>query len=268
MVQKESRVWARFGAEVKRLRSGAGITQVRLGGSVNMSDSLISAIENGTRAPKREYAEALDAALSTGGTLTRLWLDLNDSLGVPEWWRDISLLERAAVEIREYQMVLIPGLLQTADYARTAMRAGRLWDPDEVIERDVEARVSRLRSLQEGVFLWFVVDEFALRRVVGDTRIMNCQLDRVLSLIEDGTIRLQIIPQHAPQHPGMSGGLRILSFTDRAAVALAEHLVGEEIVDNPEGVRRCSKLYGALQAEALSPTASVAMLQKIRKGDQ
>ncbi|CAM3559442.1 helix-turn-helix transcriptional regulator [Nocardiopsis gilva] len=256
--------------EVKKLRSKAGLTQVQIHSKTGISASMLSAIENATRAPKRNHAELLDKALSTGGALVRLWLDINDSVNVPDWWRNIGIMERNAVEIREYQMVLIPGLLQTDAYARTVMRTVRRWDPPEVIEQDVEARMSRWDKLRDDVFLWFVVDEYALTRVVGDTQMMRDQLDRVLDLISKERISFQVITQPKPLHPGMSGPLRLLDFHDRSPVALVEHLVGEEVVDdsNRFRVRHCRTLFGALQAEALSLSESASMLKKIREDYQ
>ncbi|MUL42050.1 helix-turn-helix domain-containing protein [Streptomonospora sp. PA3] len=257
--------WASFRSEVRKLRSQSGFTQVRLGKATQMSSSLLSAIETGTRTPKRSHAEILDTAFSTGGRLTRLWLDINDSLDVPEWWRNISLLEREAIEISEYHMTLIPGLLQTPEYARTSMRLGRRWDPQSVIDRDVEARAARFSQLRDDVCLWFVVDEYALTRVVGSERVMSSQLDHILTAIEDNRVRFQVITQPAPHHPGMSGPVRILDFEDRNPVALVEHLMGEEVIQRADPVRKCRSLFGALQAEALSPTDSAKMIKTIRE---
>lgn len=257
--------WVSFRSEMKRLRSQSGFTQVRLGKSTQISSSLLSAIETGTRAPKRSHAEILDKAFSTGGSLLRLWLDINDSLEVPDWWRNIGLLERGAVEISEYHMTMIPGLLQTPEYARTAMSLGRRWDPGSVINRDVDARAARFSQLKEGICLWFVVDEYALTRMVGSAQIMSAQLEHILRLVEADKIRMQVIGQPAPNHPGMSGPVRILDFEDRSPVALVEHLVGEEVIQGPDPVRKCRSLFGSLQAEAFSPTSSAKMVRQIRE---
>jgi transcriptional regulator with XRE-family HTH domain len=257
--------WRGFGAELKRMRTNAGLTQLRLGSVANVSGSLISAIEKGTRPPKRTHAEHLDTALSTGGTLTRLWLDINKTLDVPDWWRDNGQLERRAIEIREYISTLIPGLLQTEAYARTAMAAGRPWDTRTAIDHDVTVRLRRRSEFQHSPLLWFVVDEYALTRIVGSKELMLEQLDSLVKAIEDEEIRFQLITQPAPHHPGMSGQFRILSYGDRGPVALVEHLLGEEVIESSEKVRQCQLLYGALQGEALSLTESARMVRKIRE---
>lgn len=265
MLEQPNPRWLGFSAELKRLRTNAGITQVSLGSTANISDSLISAIEKGARSPKRTHAEVLDTALSTGGTLTRLWLDINNSLDVPEWWRDIGLLERQAVEIKEYSSTLIPGLLQTEDYACTTMSAGRPWDARSAIDHDVKVRLRRRNELHRDPLLWYVVDEFALTRLVGSTDLMYAQLDAIVQAIENGEIKLQVVTQPAPHHPGLSGQFRVLGFGDRSPVTLVEHLMGEEVIESAEQVRRCQLLFGAVQGEALSLTDSATKTRKIRE---
>ncbi|QBI52239.1 Helix-turn-helix protein [Streptomonospora litoralis] len=198
MAERSYPTWRRFGSELRNRRTLAGISQGKLGKKVNTSTAMISAVERGTRAPKREIAESLDTAFSTGGTFTRLWIDLAAQQDVPEWFIDALHLEREAVEIREYQMTLVPGLLQTPEYARSMMRHGRPWDDAEAIDRLVDSRMARLAKLGTNPLLWFVVDECAIRRLVGDREVMRCQLARLINLLEDGKVRIQVIPQHAP----------------------------------------------------------------------
>ncbi|MFC3995544.1 helix-turn-helix domain-containing protein [Nocardiopsis sediminis] len=257
--------WKQFGTHVKRMRDQAGFTQDRVHGMTGISKSMLSAIENSARAPKRSHAELLDKAFSTGGAMVRLWLDIHGSVDVPEWWRDIGAMERNAVEIREYQMTLFPGLIQTSTYARALMLAGRPWDPPEEVERDVESRIARRDQLRDAVFLWFVVDEFALRRRVGNSAVMRDQMTRILDLVAEKRIRFQVIPDGLVDHPGLSGPIRILDFADRSPVVLAEHRMGEDVVTAPRKVRQCRSLFGALQAEALSPSESARMITRIRE---
>ncbi|MDA2812016.1 helix-turn-helix transcriptional regulator [Nocardiopsis sp. RSe5-2] len=265
MPSKVKREWTRFGAEVKKLREKSGFTQVRVQSETGISASMLSSIENATRAPKRNHADILDRVFAAEGVLIRIWLDVNDTAFMPDWWRDIGLLEREAVEIREYQMLIIPGVLQTEAYARAVIRPGRPWDSQEAVERDVEARLERWNRLRGEVLLWFVVDEYTLTRVVESRETMGGQLDHVARLIDEARIRLQVIPQPKVYHPGMSGALRLLDFKDRSPVALVEHLAGEEIIHDSDRVRHLRTLYGALQGEALSLEESAHVLRKIRK---
>ncbi|QVQ50863.1 helix-turn-helix transcriptional regulator [Spiractinospora alimapuensis] len=265
MTSEAENQWHEFSNELRHYRTKEGITQVTLGAAVNMSGSMISAIENGTREPKRSHAEAMDTALSTDGKLTRLWLDINNNVDVPAWWRDIGLLEREAVEIREYTTTFIPGLLQTEEYARTFMTDARPWATPMEIDQDVRARVKRRGELNLNPLLWYVVDEVALKRVVGSRELIHDQLTHIITLMDASSLKLQIIPEYAPHHPGMNGNFRVLRFTGRTSVVLVEHLLGEEVVENAEQINRCETLFGALQAEALSLTESGKMIKKIRE---
>lgn len=265
MAEKIHAAWARLGSEIRRLRRITDISQDRLAKMVNISPAMMSSLERGTRTPKREHAEAIDAALNAGGALERLWINLTNQEDVPGWFREIVLMERQAIDIREYQIALVPGVLQTADYARTILKHGRPWDGQEEVNRLVDARLNRAEGVMKAgsPLLWFVVDEVVVQRMIGTQEIMRGQLAYLLQLIDGDVIRLQLVPQDTPTHPGLSGPFRIMSFSDRPPVAHAEHLVGEELIESSEGVQRCNAIFGALQAEALSPRASAELLRKM-----
>ncbi len=264
MVEKPLPVWVRFGAEVRRLRVHAGFSQDQLARNCNVSSSMVSAVERGTRAAKRDQAESLDAALSTGGHLTRLWENLIKQDAVPDWFRHVVALEHQAIEIRMYHTSLIPGLLQTAGYARTVLRYGRPWDCDDAVERLVKSRVERQEALakEDRPLLWTVLDEVVVRRVVGSPAVMRDQLAHLLALADGPQSRLQIIPQRPLGHPGLSGPFRLMSFQDKPTVAYVEHMLGGELVDQSDDVRHCSTIFGALQAEALSPRDSADLIRE------
>ncbi|MEY9212266.1 helix-turn-helix transcriptional regulator [Thermobifida halotolerans] len=266
MVEKPHPVWIRFGSEVRRFRQLAGLSQAQLAKSANISPSMFSAIERGTRIPKKDFAEALDALHDTGGSFTRLWINLTNKEEIPDWFANILVLEQSATEIREYQTVLIPGLLQVEGYARSVIREGLPWASRDEVDRLVETRIKRheVVTKPDGPLMWFVVDENALRRRIGTPEIMREQLRRVASAVEDELIRFQVIPQDAwIPHPGLSGPFRIMAFPDRPSMAYAEHMLGEAIIDTPEDVQRCNLVFGALQAEALSRRESLKTLHEV-----
>ncbi|WP_046471558.1 helix-turn-helix domain-containing protein [Allosalinactinospora lopnorensis] len=266
MVDKVHPTWTRFGAEVRRFRQLAGLSQAQLAKSGNVSPSMFSAIERGTRIPKRDFAEALDAAHNTGGSFTRLWVNLTNQEEVPDWFANILVLERAATEIREYQTVLIPGLLQTEGYARSVLREGRPWAGKDEVQRLVETRVKRGEVVMkpDRPLLWFVADEIVIRRRIGSPEVMRGQLQHIVDLLDEELIRFQVIPQDAwVPHPGLSGPFRIMAFSDRPSMAHAEHMMGEVVIDAPEDVQRCNIIFGALQAEALSRRDSLKILREV-----
>ncbi|MDS1272442.1 helix-turn-helix transcriptional regulator [Lipingzhangella sp. LS1_29] len=255
-------VWARFGAEVRRLRELAGRTQTDLGRSALMAKATMSAIERGTRAPKQHQAEALDTALSTGGALERLRRDLADQQSAPEWFRDALLIEQRAQTIREYEPMVVPGILQTADYAEAMIRARHTRKTTEETNELVRIRTERLANIQDNrPLLLFVVRETVLSQIVGNEMIMKGQLERIAQLGEQDTIRLQVLP-HTPTTAGLCSHFRISTLSPTQAVVYFEHPLGGTTHESPEHVEEMSTLFGQLQAEALSPNASLDLIRK------
>lgn len=263
MGEKPHPTWVRFGREAKRLRVTAGIPQDQLARSLNISPALLSAIERGTRNPKRDHAEALDAALDTGGALTRLWMNLANQQETGDWFRDVEVLEQQAIEIREYQSILVPGLLQTERYMRAVIRASRSWASAEEVDRFAEARLRRIEAMMGTGrrLLWFVVDETIIRRIIGSPEIAVEQLEHLRELMDDGAVRFQVIPFDTRMHPGLRCPFRLMSFDDRPSVVYAERLKGGDLIDDANEVREANTIFGTLQAEALSPSASDELIR-------
>ncbi|WP_333563803.1 helix-turn-helix domain-containing protein [Nocardiopsis endophytica] len=269
MVSESPRTpWLRWGAELRRHRNASGMTQQSLASAINVSSALISGFERGTRIPKRAHAADGDLALSTAGELERLWLEINDTREIPDEWRSFAVLERQASEIREYQTALIPGLLQSPAYARAVMRQGRdQQDTDEQIDHLTQARTSRLAHLHN-TRLSFVLEETALRRVLGSKEAMVECLTHVLALLEDRRIRLSVIPDDAPLRPVVSAPFRIMNLPDGRLIGHAEHMFGENVVSDPHQVNFMVAIFGDMQAESLSPSVSKTVIEQIRRSLQ
>ncbi|MDA8369113.1 MAG: helix-turn-helix transcriptional regulator [Nocardiopsaceae bacterium] len=246
------------------LRLLAGMTQETLGQHARLSKPMISAIERGTRIPKPDIADAFDSSLSTGGSLKRLWRELSDTREVPDWFQDALLIERRAHEIREYDPLVIPGLLQTYDYARTLIRAWNVGCSEEHVDHITRARADRLPALLGNrPLMRFVVREAAVTDTVGSDMIMKEQLEYVSRLIEERTIRFQILPR-SPHGPGTCLPLRISTLSPTQAVGYVEHALGGEVVETPEKVSELMTVFGELQAAALPPNDSATLLRRIQ----
>src|ERR1700735_2736457 len=131
-----------FSEEVRRPRSAAGLTQDQLAERVGYSPSLVPHVEPGSRAPSLDFARRGDEALSTGGLLARLQPFVR-SEAYPAWFRDWVEVEREAVSLRWFEPLLIPGLLQTEEYARAVLAAAHPASPEEGVERLGRGRVGR-----------------------------------------------------------------------------------------------------------------------------
>ncbi|MDA0567499.1 helix-turn-helix transcriptional regulator [Streptomonospora sp. S1-112] len=265
MAEKQHAQYIQWGDELRRIRSSAGLMQDQLANRVNVAASTISSLERATRKPKADLADALDAALSTGGTLRRLFEDLTNQRQVPDWFRNAVLLERQAIEIREYEPLFVPGLLQTAEYAYSMLLGRRNRHTRDELMQIARARAERLPALADKrPVMWFVVRETALATVVGSGRIMKDQLGHIAALIEEETIYLQVL-RDAPITPGLTLPLRINTLNANQSVVYAEHALGGETFEKAEKVAEIMSLFGSLQASASSPEDSLAMIKKLEE---
>ncbi|RNL85585.1 XRE family transcriptional regulator [Halostreptopolyspora alba] len=229
---------------------------------------MVSAIERGTRACKPEYAEEIDVALNTGGKIRRLVESMNSRPGLPDWFRDTERLQRIATEIREFQLGLIPGLLQTEDYARVLLRAGEPTASEEQVEALVQARIARQELLwgDSPPRFFAVLDEGVLVRPVGGREIMSRQLEWLLSASESAHVVVQVVPMSTAPHPGLDGSFQLIKLErDRVEQALVlETRVSGAPEDEPERVGEYVRVFEDLRASALPPAASYDLIRKVQ----
>lgn len=260
---KRPPAWGRFGGEVRRLRRHAGISQQQLARAITLSQSMLSGIELGTKGAKLDHARAIDRALNTEGKLVRLWDSLNANDSYPNWFQEVVTLERRAVEIREYQLAVLPGLTQTESYASALIGPAQPFARAGAVERLVQARIRRadLLAAHDRPLVWFVVDEIVIQRPQGGPEVLKPQLEHLLKLISEKAIRLQVVPDSRTAHPGLAGPIRLMSFDDRPTMVYTEHALGGVLSDQEDAVRHCSAIFSALQAEALSPSESARLIR-------
>ncbi|MDA8369674.1 MAG: DUF5753 domain-containing protein [Nocardiopsaceae bacterium] len=197
-----------------------------------------------------------------------MWQQLHNQSYVPEWFKDVLVLEQRAVEIREYEPTTIPGLLQTPGYARTLAKARRPTATPGEVEESVATRIERLPGIRKvgRPLLWFILKEGVLSRTVGDEMIMKEQLGHIAGLVEEDTIRIQVLPDTpASADPGIP--FRVMALSGTQSVVYVEHVLGGEVFEEPDKVSELSTLFGTLQAEAYPVPASISLLRKIN-GDR
>jgi len=154
-----------FGSVLRTLREQAGLSQRELAQRVYCSPSLISAVELGTKPAKLDLVERIDAVLNANGMLLKVW-PITTTGSYPSWFAYVAELEKEACKIHEWELRIVPGLLQTPEYARALMRVVRPRDSDDKIEADVTARMARqeIFSQDEPPMAWFVLDESIMHR--------------------------------------------------------------------------------------------------------
>ncbi|WP_033281221.1 helix-turn-helix domain-containing protein [Streptomyces sp. NRRL F-525] len=253
---------ALLGAELRHAREKAGLSQDELGQRLFVSGSFIGQLEAGTRRMVPEYARMLDLELGTGDFFTRNCGAAAKSK-YPEHFAEAAEAEASATEIRQYAPLLIPGLLQTAAYARAVCRAYQPTAPDEVIEELVTARIERTRILDDPTqpLLWAIVDEAALRRVTGGRDVMAAALSHIVGLIRRSRVIVQVLPFEVGAHPAMEGSLKLMDFDDAPPLVYFEGVGTGRLEDDPTTVRLHRRNYEFLAACALSPENSLALIE-------
>jgi transcriptional regulator with XRE-family HTH domain len=190
------------------------------------------------------------------------------------WWQSYDLrystfvgLEAEAVAISDFQSSVVPGLLQTADYARAGHEAylPRL-SPDQ-IELNIEAKLKRQSLLTQASPPTFavVMDEAVLHRVVGGPRVMGAQLDRLIEAARLPNVAMQVIPFAVGYHPGLESNFNILDLPAPApSVVFVEGLAGSMYFERPEDLKRYREVFERLQTIALSPKDTINAITKIK----
>ena len=270
----------RLALELRRLREAARLTCEEVADHLECSASKISRVETGrvSVSPRdvRDMLELYGVPADQRESLVQLARDSRQK----GWWHAYSDtmqpqmatyigLESAASEIRIYEVSLIPGLLQTEDYARAVIRAGMVNSPAE----DIERRVALLMARQPAVVrddppkVWAVLDEAALRRRVGGSGLMRLQLEHLLAQAALPNVAVQVIPFAGGAHPAMGRPFIILVFPERVDtdVVYLEDLTSALYLEDVAEVDRYNVFFNHLRATALSFDDSAALITSVLK---
>ncbi|MFE9725430.1 Scr1 family TA system antitoxin-like transcriptional regulator [Streptomyces sp. NPDC005794] len=255
---------ALLGAELRHRREAAGLSQDELGAPLFVSGSFIGQLEAGTRRMQLDQAQKLDEVLETDGFFVRNCAALKKSK-YPDHFAEAAEAEAVAETIKEYSPLLIPGLLQAESYARAVFLGYRPTTPEETVNQLVEARVARAGLLAHPTtpMVWTILDEAALRRRVGGPGVMREALSHLTTLMRQRRIIVQVLPFSAGGHPAMGGPLKLMTFSDAPPLAYLDGLGSGQLLDDPAAVRSYELTYDLLVASALSPDASLALIEAV-----
>ncbi|MBB5998569.1 transcriptional regulator with XRE-family HTH domain [Streptomonospora salina] len=268
----------RLSWRLRELREQAGLTadevtdRAHQRGAQRWSPSKITRIErNEWIRPKVEDVEMLldiyevtdqddrDACVALAKQARRRgwWVGYSDVLGRGA----LTGLEVEASVIRTFELAVVPGLLQTEEYARAMIRGGGITDEDEV-ERRVEARMMRQQILSraDAPRYWATIDEAALRKIPAAA--LREQVSHLLQ-VQRSTLRVQVLPDAAGLHAGMMGPFVIMDFPSDPIVVYIEGHTSQTFHEEPEDVERYNLLYTYVQAAALSVDDSTAFLESL-----
>ncbi len=259
---------ALFGTRVRRLRTAAGLTQAELGELTHVVSTRITQIERASGAkPTLELVRALDAALGAEELLVELWPYVYRE-AFPDWSRRFVEYSERAVVIRQYAAHVVPGLLQTEDYARAVLALDAMLDSEEQLEERITARMKRQERLSSPTRpeLMVILDEAVLRRPIGGHGVMRQQLARLLHAAAERHIEVQVLPFDQGGHEAMGGSLTILTLTDSPEVAYTEGSDYGQLIEEPANVSRYKVIYDRLRAAALPPLMSLDMIRSTLEG--
>ncbi|MFF3753987.1 helix-turn-helix transcriptional regulator [Streptomyces sp. NPDC002018] len=255
---------AMLGAELRYHREEKGMSQGELGQPLFVSGAFIGMLEMGVRRMQPEFAVKFDEIFGTGEYFFRNCEVLKKSK-YPDHFAEAAEAEATALVIKEYAPLLIPGLLQTEAYARAVFRAYRPTATEEEIDELVAARLERAKLLKHPTtpVVWGALDEAVLRRPIGGTAAMAEALRHITALIRRHRIIVQVLPFAAGAHSGLNGSLKLMEFEEAPTLAYLESIGSGQLVDDPASVRRYELTYDLLGATALSPGASLALMESV-----
>ncbi|MFG2133438.1 helix-turn-helix domain-containing protein [Streptomyces sp. NPDC048751] len=274
----------KLGAELRALRAQSGLTSGEAARLVGWHQSKVSRIETGTSGVKpADVRLLLDVYGVADPQLRELMLALagSDGAGGHHWWhayrgvlpptyRDFISLESQAGAMRTLETSVVPGLLQTAEYARAVTRAAVEGVPDARLDTLVEVRLARQVVLRADppLELSAVLDEAVLRREVGGPGVMARQLERLVEAARLPQVRLQVLPFTAGAHIGVTGPFVIFSFpsTSDLDVVVLDHLTSSLYLERKEDLQAYSEAFNTLQIHALSPEDSLDYIAGIGGG--
>jgi transcriptional regulator with XRE-family HTH domain len=256
----------RLGIELRRLREEAGFTCEDVGRQLECSGTRISRIETGRINVRpgdvREMLEIYGVTSTEADSLVQLarearrkgWWHTYGRV-LPTWFEAFVGLESEAVRLRDFQPLVMPGLLQTEEYARAVLRAAPNAGSTEDIERQVALRMDRQAILAQPSppDLWVVLSESVLRADVGGPAVMRAQLRRLLEVAERPNVTLQVLPFSNAAHVDPISPFTILEFPEAAdpTVVYLEHLTGCLFLETLDEIRRYTVVFDHLRAEAL-----------------
>jgi len=256
---------AAFATQLKAWRTHMGWTQVDTGEKLGYSASLISGIETMDKNPTADFAASCDRVFGTPGTFTT-FQELVAREAYPAFFAAVVPFEREAVRIHGWELGAVPGLLQTAEYARAQIRSGRPQDTLDAIERLVTGRIERqaILSRDHPPMLWYVIDEGVLRHMVGGPAVMGAQLDKLIEVSALPGILIQVLAFDGDNYAGSDGPISVYDFTEQPTVCYTECYSGGRIVEARDEVASLITVLGLIRASALSPHQSIDLIRQIR----
>ncbi|MET8991184.1 helix-turn-helix domain-containing protein [Nonomuraea wenchangensis] len=266
-----------LGTQLRRLRTEKGISREDAGYSIRASHAKISRLELGQVSFKqRDVADLLTLYGVTDPGERQQLLDLAKQANAPGWWHkygdvlpawfEVYIgLEGAASSIRTYENQFVPGLLQTAGYARAVIELAHEKATRAELDRRVALRTTRQRRLESGLTLWAVIDEAVVRRTLGGPDIMRAQIAHLLDVTAERNVTVQVMPFDRGGHAAAGGPFSILRFPERELpdVVYMEQLTSALYLDKPVDSDNYMEVMDRLSVQAETPKETRRFLERL-----
>jgi transcriptional regulator with XRE-family HTH domain len=267
----------RLARELRRLREQEGLTLQDVADRLGWSRATVSRLETGQTRPRpADVADILDLYGVPSPQRDAL-IALAKQAGLRGWWTAYAdvftgsyvALEDEASQIRSWDAQLIHGLLQTEDYARAVISAGRMLPTAADVDRRIAARKARQALLDRPTapHLHVAIDEAVVRRPIGGRAVMREQLLSLVRAAERPQVTIQVLPYEAGAHAGLDGRFTILSFPDPADpdIAYVEGTMGDVYLESTVETGQHGSRFDRIIKEALSPEESAHLLAEAAK---
>lgn len=266
----------RLARELTRLREERGMTIREVAAALEWDPSKLSRVEGMQRGIIiRDVRKLLEIYGVEDEAVREALFEMSRQSKQRGWWQAFSDsmpgeyasligLEMEATDVRSYEPELVPGLLQTEEYARAVIRIGRPADTTEQVDRRVQIRMTRQQILDrdDAPRVRFVLNEGVVRRLVGGRDVMRQQLRKLSADRSRGNVMIQVLPFTAGEHPAMSGPFSILDFAEPSELGVVnlEGMSTSLSLETSDDLEKYSEAFDFLQAAALGPRESRDML--------
>jgi transcriptional regulator with XRE-family HTH domain len=270
---------------LKLLREQAGLTLERAAPKLDFSVSKLSRIENAQVVIDVHWVKSMLDVYDVGGARWHELLELAREANQPGWWREYGLgvepmarislpgsfylgLEAEATRIRSYTVGYVPGLMQTADYARALMTAVPIKRTEAEVDTLVAARMHRQQRLTSSEYpleLLAVVDESALNRPIGGPEVRRAQLMHMAALAELESVALHVLPDAVGAHAALASGFSILHFggLGEPDMVHVEHALGALTLEKDTDVAQAARTFESVLSDALDPAESLTLVRRL-----
>ncbi|MEU3828860.1 helix-turn-helix transcriptional regulator [Streptomyces sp. NPDC029080] len=254
-----------FGAVVQALREYHRLSREEFGRLVGYSRHTVASVELGRRMPDADFVEAAEGALGNTGALRRAAGFLGRQPGLAAWFQRWAALEKQAITLYTYECRMVPGLLQTEDYARQLFVDELPPLTDEEVDVNWVARAKRQQLLRErpNTAFSFIIEEQVLMRRTGGTEVLRATLGHLIELAHLRNVEVQVMPLVRASHAGLHGPMQLLEAPTHKWFAYMEAPECGMLLSDPRAISALNGRYARMRSQALSMEDSVSLLERM-----